>query len=452
MVKNMTYDEIILRMILLVRDGKRKEFRDLIDELQPYDMASIFKEMPEKHYSRFLSFLTVEDITDMIQELEQEYQLVVFNKVGKDKGIQIVNKMDNDDLVQLLEEVDPELKKQFLSSMEDEESKAVQTLMNYPPETAGRIMTNRFVWINKHYTVMDAVTKLKSFAELAESINYLYVINDKKQLVGVVSYRDLILGEATDTIADLMYERVISIHAKEDQEEVAKLIERYDFLAIPVVEEDNVLVGIVTVDDVIDIVIQEANEDYEKFAASGKSIDFDTKAFVASYRRLPWLILLLFIGLISGSIISVFEETLNKVVALAFFMPMIAGMTGNTGTQSLAVVVRGLIQNDLDKKVVTKLILRELSVGLMIGVICGILITLIALFWQGNPLLGLVVGSSLLLTLIIGTMAGTVIPLILHKLNIDPAIASGPLITTVNDILSLLIYFGIATAFLNQLL
>ena len=205
-------------------------------------------------------------------------------------------------------------------------------------------------------------------------------------------------------------------------------------------------------DDIIDVVFQEANEDIEKLSASGKAIDFNTKPLTAAIRRLPWLILLLFIGLVSGSIISGFEATLEQVVALAFFMPLIAGMTGNTGTQSLAVVVRGLTTEDLSFKQVIKLVFRELWVGIMIGVTCGVLIAIIAYAWQGSFTLGIVVGSSLLITLIIGTLAGTVIPLILYKFNVDPAIASGPLITTINDILSLLIYFGIATAFISALM
>lgn len=423
----------------------------MIDELQPYDMAFLFKEMPEKHRARYLSYMTVDDITDMIGELEREFQLAVLHKVGKTKATLAMNKMDNDDLAALLEEMDEELKEQLLSSMEAEESKAVQLLMNYPQESAGRMMTNRFVWIPQHYTVKDAVVKLKSFAEIAESINYLYVINDSKQLVGVLSYRDLILGEPDDKVQDLMFTRVISAGVLQDQEEVARLIQRYDFLAIPIVEENHVLVGIVTVDDIIDVVIKEADEDYEKFAASGKAITFDTKAYVAAYRRLPWLILLLFIGLISGSILNYFEDTLQKVVALAFFMPMIAGTTGNTGTQSLAVVIRGLAKEEMNKKTIFKLIFRELRTGIYIGIVCAFAITIVATVWQKDLTLGFVVGSSLLATLIIGTMAGTIVPIILHKLNIDPAIASGPLITTLNDILSLLIYFGIATAFLHAL-
>jgi magnesium transporter len=339
-----------------------------------------------------------------------------------------------------------------LAGMKKEESKIVQDLMKYPPETAGRLMTNRFVWIRDYYSVRDAVEKLKTFAEFAETLNYLYVIDENRKLVGVVSYRDLLIAEPDEAIRDIMYERVISVQATMDQEEVATIIERYDFTAIPVVDDKNTLLGIVTVDDMIDVVIKEANEDIEKLSASGGAIDFNTKAAIAAWRRLPWLILLLFIGVVSGKIISGYEDTLQKVVALSFFMPMITGMTGNTGTQSLAVVVRGLVAKNIDKKVVLKLIFRELIVGVIIGLICGILISLIAFFWQGNPVLGLVVGSSLLFALIIGTLAGTIIPLILYRLNIDPAVASGPLITTLNDIFSLITYFGIASLFINHLM
>lgn len=451
MVKNMTEDQIILNIITFLKDGKRKAFQDIIEELQPYDTGVIYQQLPEKHKVRFLTYLTIEQLTALIQELNQELQLEVLQKIGVEKSAKVMDRMDNDDLATLFDEMDPEVKSRFLAKMNKEESTAVQDLMKYEAETAGRLMTNRYVWIPQEYTVREVVDKLKSFAELAETINYLYVIDEEKRLVGVVSYRDLILADAHERIQEIMFSRVISVHVDTDQEEVANIIERYDFLAVPVVDDEKTLIGIITVDDVIDVVIQEANEDIEKLSASGKDIDFDTPALVASARRLPWLILLLFIGLISGSIISGFEDTLGTVVALAFFMPMIAGMTGNTGTQSLAVIVRGLISRDLDKKLVTKVVLRELGVGITIGITCAILIAIIAFVWRGDLILGMVVGVSLFFTLIIGTLAGTIIPLILYKLNIDPAIASGPLITTVNDILSLLIYFGIATAFLSYL-
>lgn len=452
MIHNMTEDQITLYVIKALKENKRKEFEAIIDELQPYDIAQIYADLPEKHRTRFLFFLNIDALADLIQELDSEEQIDVLNRLGIEKSGKVLDMMDNDDLASLLEDLSPEKIASLLSGMKKGEAKIVQDIMNYPAETAGRLMTNRFVWIRDYYTVREAVDKLKSFAELAETINYLYVIDQHRRLVGVVSYRDLLIADTQEKIRDIMYERVISVLEDTDQEEVARLIERYDFLAIPVVNSEHVLIGIITVDDIIDVVIREANEDIEKLSASGKSIDFETKSFVAAYRRLPWLVLLLFIGLISGSIISSYEHTLEKVVALAFFMPMISGMTGNTGTQSLAVVVRGLVSNDIDKRVITKLILRELSVGVIIGVTCGVLISVIALVWQGNFILGLVVGSSLLLTLIIGTLAGTIIPLILYRLNIDPAIASGPLITTLNDIFSLVTYFGIATMFIEYLL
>ncbi|MDZ5474203.1 magnesium transporter [Bacillus sp. 31A1R] len=452
MIKNMTEDQITLYIIKALKENRHKEFEAMIDELQPYDIAKIYEELPLKHKKRFLLYLNIDSLADLMQELTKEDQLDVLNKLGIEKSAKVLDEMDNDDLASLLDDLSPEKITILLSKMKKEESDIVQDIMNYPAETAGRLMTNRFVWIRDYYSTREAVAKLKTFADFAETINYLYVVDQNRQLVGVVSYRDLLMAEPTELIRNIMYERVISAHVETDQEEVARLIERYDFLAIPVVDEDKTLVGIITVDDVIDIVIKEANEDIEKLSASGKSIDFDTPAFVAAYRRLPWLILLLFIGLISGSIISGYEETLEKVVALAFFMPMIAGMTGNTGTQSLAVVVRGLVSNDIDKNVVSRLVLRETGVGILIGLTCGVLISIIAYVWRGDPILGLVVGASLLLTLIIGTLAGTVIPLILYRFNIDPAIASGPLITTLNDIFSLVTYFGIATMFIQYLM
>ncbi|WP_096202972.1 magnesium transporter [Bacillus sp. FJAT-45350] len=448
----MSENEITLTLIQLLKDENKSSFEKIISELQPYDIAKQYHFLPVKHRNKFLLYLSIEQLTEFIQELEHGEQLEILHKLGIEKSTKVFDLMENDDLASLLTNLKPEQIEDFLSEMKKEESEVVQSLMNYPPETAGRLMTNRFVWISEKYSIREAVDKLKYFAELAEYINYLYVIDDEKKLVGVVSYKDLLLADIEDKIADIMYNRVIKVDVLTDQEEVAKLIERYDFISIPVIQDNGILVGVITVDDILDVVIQEANEDIEKLSASGKAIDFNTPATIAAYRRLPWLIILLFIGIVSASIISGFEGTLERVVELAFFIPLIAGMTGNTGTQSLAVVVRGLVSQDLDVKRVIKLILRELRVGIMIGITCGILMALIGLVWQGSIVLGIVVGSSLLLTLIIGTLAGTIIPLILYKFNIDPAIASGPLITTINDILSLLIYFGIATMFISKLM
>jgi len=451
MIDKMTEEQILLLIIKCLKEMKKNKFHEIIDELHPYDMAKLYKEMPEKHRRKFLFFLSPEQIADLIQELDHDMQLDVLHKLGIDRSSKVMNEMDSDDLADLLNELSADKIKEFMDRLKDEKSKNVQQLMEYPPDTAGGIMTDRYVRIRTYYTVKDAIEKLKTFADIAENIYYLYVIDENRKLVGVVSYRDLLLANLDDKIEDIMFNRVISVPVDMDQEEVARIIAKYDFIAVPVVDKENRIVGIITVDDIIDVVIQEANEDIEKFSASGGAIDFNTPALKAAFKRLPWLILLLFIGLISGSIISVFENTLQTIVALAFFMPLIAGMTGNTGTQSLAMVVRGLIAYKLDMKSTVRLIWREFKVGIIIGTCCALLIFTAAYIWKGDMILSFVVGASLFLTLIIGTMAGTIIPIILYKLKIDPAIASGPLITTLNDIFSLVIYFGLATAMLSHL-
>ncbi|RXZ81829.1 magnesium transporter [Paenibacillaceae bacterium] len=443
--------QLSLEILEMLSSKQFDALRELLQELQPYDISVIYTEIPELIRPSFLSMLDAVQLTEMIQELGKSDQYTVFRLLGPEKTAEIMDKMDNDDLVHFLDELSEEEKNRFLSTMHIDESSIVRVLMDYPAETAGRIMNNRYVWIPQHYSVSEAVEKIRVFAEISGSISYLYVIDGDKKLIGVVSYRDLILANPGDKVSEIMFTRVIYANVSMDQEEVAQIIRNYDFLAVPVVDHNHVLRGIITVDDIIDIVIQEADEDIQKLSGGGKDIDFDTTPIVAASRRLPWLVLLLLIGLVSGTIISRFEETLDRIVALAFFMPMIAGMTGNTGTQSLAVVVRGLISRNLDAPTVIRLLRRELLVGLIIGAVCGLLVTLIAYLWQGNVYLGLVVGLSLIVTLVIGTMAGTVIPLILYRLKVDPAIASGPLITTLNDVLSLFIYFGIATMFISYL-
>lgn len=452
MTEHMTLEYIQDKIINYIVEQKIEDFNQLIDELQPYDLAQLYLHLPHHYRDRYIGYLPDEEVTLLVQELEKEDQLNVFQILGSERSSVVLNLMENDDLADLLNEITVEQSQGFLSALKQEESITVQTLMQYPPDTAGGIMTNRYVWIGHNFTVQEAVDKIQAFAHFAENIYYLYVLDDEKKLVGVVSYRDLVLSTGSDMkIKDIMYSRVISVPADMDQEKVAKTIQQYNFIALPVVDEDNHLVGIVTVDDIIDVIVTEADEDIHKLSASAGSIDFRTRPLAAAMRRLPWLILLLLLGFVSGSVISIFESTLHQIVALAFFMPMIAGMTGNTGTQSLAIVVRGLVSDEIDRKAMIQLILREFGVGLTIGTICGGLVSIFIYIWQGSLMLSLVVGGSLFLTLIIGTLAGTIIPLILYRLKVDPAIASGPLITTLNDIFSLFIYFGLATLFISYL-
>lgn len=452
MVSKNKQELVEIGIVQFLKDGKKEAFQDVIKDLMPFDIAANYLDLPIKHRPLFLEYLTVQQLTDLLRHLNKQEQLNVIQVIKPERSTELLDLMKNDDLAFVLADLPEDVVEELIIKMKQEESTVLRKILAFPEKSAGRTMSDRYVWIHKSYTIERAIEKLKHFSSLAEYLNYLYVIDDDQKLVGVVSYRDLLLAESGARIEDMMTRNVVRVGVLTKQQEVAKLIARHDFVSIPVVTEDNILTGIITVDDVLDIVMREADEDIEMLLASGKNIDFHTPPLTAAYRRLPWLILLLFIGLVSGSIIAKFEATLEAVVALAFFMPMIAGMTGNTGTQSLAVVVRGLVSEDLSTKKVFKLIFREFLVSIVIGITCAVVISIIAYVWQGSLVLGLVVGSSLFVTLIIGTLAGTIIPLILHKFKVDPAVASGPLITTINDILSLIIYFGIATMFISKLM
>ncbi|GIQ67034.1 magnesium transporter [Paenibacillus cisolokensis] len=432
--------------------GDEKRMRVQLEEWAPYDIAHLYPGLTIRERSLLLGALETEALADVISELDTDSQLEALQLVGAARAAEVLNRMENDDAADMLADVPDEAKEYLLSLMTRDESDMVRKLMAYGPETAGGLMTNRYVWFRERYTVREAVEKVKAFAELTKHVHYFYVVDEEKRLKGSLTYRDLVLAREDQRVADLMQEKVVSVPVDMDQEEVAMLFEDYDLLSVPVVDRENRLIGIVTVDDVIDVLREEANEDINKLSASDKTIDFRTAPLTAARRRLPWLLMLLVLGLVSGGIISRFERTLDQVVALTFFMPMIAGMTGNTGTQSLAVVVRGLTaQKQIGRTTIVRLLWRELSVGLLIGAVCGTGIAVVAGWWQASAVFGLVVGISLFLTIIIGTMAGTVIPLLLHRLKVDPAVASGPLITTLNDLFSLTVYFSTATVFLSYL-
>ena len=248
-----------------------------------------------------------------------------------------------------------------------------------------------------------------------------------------------------------MNERVVSVLVNEDQEEVARMIKDYNFLAVPVLDFENHLLGIVTVDDIIDVLDEEASDDYSKLAAVSDMDTFDKGPFSAARKRLPWLVILLFLGMMTANLMSIFEQTLDKVALLAVFIPLIAGMAGNSGTQALAVAVRGIATGDIEEQSKTKLLFREAGTGLITGLICGLLVIGVIYFWKQDLLIGMLVGAAIFGSIFFATLGGSFIPLLIHRLKIDPAVASGPFITTINDLVSILIYLGLATLFISSL-
>jgi magnesium transporter len=430
-----------------------EKFRSEFLELHSYDQATFFKELDEDERLHVYHFLSPEEMANLFEnlEIEDDEYSDVLAQMSPDYAADMLSNMYADDAVDVLNELDKDQVVSYLTIMDKDSAQEIKELLHYEEYTAGSIMTTEFIAIAANQTVRSAMHILKSKAPSAETIYYVYVIDEEKRLVGVLTLRDLIVNEDDVMISDIMYDRVVSVSVGEDQEEVARMMRDYDFLALPVVDFQDHLLGIITVDDIIDVMEEEASDDYSKLAGLADLDSIDRNPISAAKKRLPWLVILLFLGMLTASLIGRFEETLDQVAILAIFIPLIAGMAGNTGTQALAVAVRGIATGDLEDESKIKIIIREAGTGVITGLTCGILITLIIYFWYGELFLGMLVGISIFFTLIVATLAGSLIPLIMHRLKIDPAVASGPFITTINDIISILIYFGIATTFMSYL-
>ncbi|SNZ14268.1 magnesium transporter [Terribacillus aidingensis] len=425
------------------------QFRAEYLELHPYDQAAVFEEQPEEVRKQIYSYLSPEETAEIMENVDQENADEYFTEMYSRYAAQVLAEMSADDAVDILKEMDKNKVASFITIMEKEAADEIKHLLHYEDKTAGSIMTTEFVSVSAADTVREAMLHLRAEAPDAETIYYTYVVDIDKKLVGVISLRNLIIAEKDWLISEVMSDRIVSVAVGDDQEHAAQMMRDYDFLALPVVDFQDHILGIITVDDILDVMEEEADEDYSRLAGVSDTEKGEDSAFVSARKRLPWLVALLFLGMITASLISRFESTLSQVAILASFIPLIGGMGGNTGTQALAVAVRGMATGDIAKRGKMRMVLREGLTGMMTGLSCGIVITIVVAIWQNNVYLGLLVGLSIFATLIIATLAGAIIPLLMHKMKIDPAIASGPFITTINDIISILIYFGLATAFMG---
>jgi magnesium transporter len=448
------HSELLNEILEAIKNEDAQTLRQYLEEIHPYDMAQALLQLDEDKRILF-GKLTDEELADLLEELDYEEQQSLLQKLGPARGIRIIERMAPDEAVDYLGELAEKERRNIIGRLSPEFAADVRQLLDYPENTAGGLMTTEFFVLYADDTVDEAIGRLRQLTPDAESAYYLYVVDQQYHLIGVVSIRELIVSPPQTKIEEIMSERIISVQVDMDQEDVARTMSKYGFLAVPVLK-GTTMVGVITVDDAIEVLEEEASEDMMRFGgisgAEGGMQDLNFGTVKSAMSRIPWLVMLLGVGILAGNIIAQFEETLDAVVVLAVFIPMIAGMAGNTGTQSLAVVVRGLTMGQFKGKDALRLIKREAIVGLIIGVVNGVLISMIVALWHRSAMLGFVIGISLSVTLFFATLAGTIIPLIMTKLKIDPAIASGPFITTINDIIGLTIYFTIATRFMQRLI
>lgn len=446
------YDETFLRMLL--NEENIEAFREHFLVMHPYDQAQFYEKVgPDirQVIYRYLSPQEMSMIFEVIELEDVEYESYL-NEMDTAYGAAMLSFMYTDDAVDILNELDNEQRENYLDMMDDETVDEINELLGYEEYTAGAIMTTEFVSVLETSTVREAMRTLRKEAPTAETIYYIFVVSETKRLTGVISLRDLIIAEGDMLIQDVMSERVVSVKVTDDQEDVANIMKDYNFLAIPVITEERELLGIITVDDIIDVIDEEAEDDYSKLAGIADMDDNDAGPIKSAGKRLPWLIILLFLGMLTSGLMGIFETTLDKVALLATFIPLISGTSGNSGTQALAVAIRGIATGDIGGKSKFRLVVRELSTGLIMGLVSGAMVVGIIFFWKGTLIIGLLVGAAICCSIIVATLAGSFIPIIMHKLGVDPAVASGPFITTLNDVTSIVIYLGLATAFISQIM
>ncbi len=442
-------DEAIERIRAEIAQGNWDQVATLLESLRRSDQAEVFSDLPPEQQQEILPLLNPENSADIFEELEDEDVFELAKRIDTKRLVEIVDEMEPDEAADLLGDITPEQAEEVLSQIDEAEE--VRSLLVHPDETAGGVMTALDVRIQQDMTVDEAIWHLRHLSPASENIYYLFVQDARDRLVGVVSLRDLVVAKPGTLIRGIMDDAPVSVAVNADQEEAARLMQRYDLLALPVVDPANKLVGMITYDDLLDVLKDEATEDIYRLGGIPKEQPADVRLSSAMKTRLPWLVLNLATALISATVLSLFEDTIAQVAVLAAFFPIVAGVSGSAGTQTLTVTVRGLALGDIDPREGLKTLVRELLLGLVNGLSIGLIVAVIALVWKGTPLLGLVVGGATLLNMVCAGLAGVLAPMLMQKLRFDPALASPILVTTTTDTLGYFFYLGLASLMIASL-
>jgi magnesium transporter len=434
----------------LLRRGATSHLLNIVNKTHAADLSAVFPSLSLSDQHRLFEMIKdTEQKGVLFSELEEDIFLNFVEGMEIDEIVEILESMPTDDVADLIGRLPDEMSDTILEKMKKEGSEEVEGLLRYDDDTAGGIMVPDFIALKEDTTAKEAIESLQKEHQDVEMPFYLYVVDEYGKLTGVSSLRQLVVVPAERPLKDFMATDVFSVQTDMDQEEVAKIVARYDILAVPVVDETNRLVGIVTVDDVIDIFRQEATEDILKMAGVGEEF-VETKSVLKSTRiRLPWLFASCIGGMIAFFVISHFEQSLSRYAYLAAFIPVIMGMGGNIGTQSSTIVVRGLATGRINTRDIWTVVLKELTVGCILGLVYGFLIAAVAQVRYSTSAFAISVGLAVISSMAVAALVGSLVPMAFAKINIDPAVATGPFVTTAIDVISVSFYFFIATALLG---
>ncbi|MDU4789799.1 magnesium transporter [Clostridium paraputrificum] len=429
----------------------QEELEEKIEDIHPADVLDLLHDN-EDDFFKILKRSPDWFIAAILEEEEDEEKYEILKKFSESEQKKILGEMSSDELTDLVGALDEEETRSVLKKINEEDRKDVYKLLSYEPDTAGGIMATEFVSIRENKTIEKTLKYLQKEAPDAESAYYLYVINKENVLKGVVSLRDIVCNDFDTKISEITNTNVISVPYYMDQEEVAIKFEKYGFMTMPVVDENNKILGIVTVDDIVEVMQEETTEDIHRLGGVDEEEKVDGSLRDSIKSRLPWLIVNLITAILAASVVGAFEGTISQVVTLATFMPIVAGMGGNAGTQSLTIVVRGIALGELDKDNGIRIFIKELLVGLTTGIVIGAIIAVLGFMWERNFVFGIVIGLAMILNMMVATMSGFIVPVILKKLKVDPALASAVFVTTVTDVLGFFFFLGLATMFISYLI
>jgi len=436
----------------LIRRNARHPLENLLTKLHPADIASIYKNLSDLEKEKIWNYISDKSIVaSAVLELEDSDIINFFENRAIKEILPIIDEMESDDAADIVRMLPDDMTHELLKAMGKDEMSEVETLLTYPEDTAGAIMNTGFFALNEDLTVKEA-TKTLHQAKDIEMVFYLYVVDSEEKLTGVLSLRQLILNPPDTHLSEIMSRDIIKVQTDVDQEDVAKMVERYDLLAVPVVDEDYRLCGIITVDDVIDIIREEATEDiYRMAGTSDDELLFGHNSAKVARVRLPWLLITFFGSLLSGVVVAYFQGSITEFALLVPFMPVIMAMAGNVGSQSATILIRGVALGKINHADMVRVTFKEIRVGAIIGLTCGLLLAVVGYLVDGTVVMGLAVGVSMLCSLTIAAFTGAFVPATLIKMNFDPAVASSPFITMLNDIIGLAVYFGTAVTFFRYL-
>jgi magnesium transporter len=436
-----------------LKDLKDQDLKKAVAEIPMNELIEIWDDLDEEEELKLFRILDLERKVDLMDTMPISKQELLIRSLTGEHAKALLAEMDPDDLADFIQSVSPEVRESVWNALEDEAKEEALLLLKYDYDDAAGLMTTRYLAIRPNLRVAQALAWIRRNMQNVETVYYIYVLDPLKRLIGVVSLRDLMAGEDDDLVQNVMVKEVITVFQDTDQEEAAKILETYDLLALPVVDRYNRLLGIVTFDDIIDVIREEQTEDIYKMSAvsASRATYLESSVFALMRRRIPWLIILLLAATITTNVIAGYRHVLEAAVVLAFFIPIVTGTGGNSGTQSATLMIRGLATGELRFQDVWRIIGKEVLVGLLIGISLGILTVLRAMLLppEVNFNEALAVGTAMVFVVIVATLVGAVAPLAISRLGMDPTVMAGPLMATLIDVSGLTIYFETAKLLLR---